>query len=165
MKLYILQCVKIHQVMYLTIWNVCFNKKWNCVYVYVHVCVCACECIIPRKLASQWWGDDDMDGDMNNRGEIQVRTLSVMSNTENLNLRGQKDCGATVWAREGRKRCSWAEEGSRGGSKEFWGHLVLSHHMANCEAASRKRVLFQLKRRTDSVADLEMSALSPQGEL
>jgi hypothetical protein len=37
--------------------------------------------------------------------------------------------------------------------------------MANCEAASRKRVLFQLKRRTDSVADLEMSALSPQGEL
>ena len=49
--------------------------------------------------------------------------------------------------------------------KEFWGHLVLSHHMANCEAASRKRVLFQLKRRTDSVADLEMSALSPQGEL
>lgn len=37
-----------------------------------------------------------MDGDMNNRGEIQVRTLSVMSNTENLNLRGQKDCGATV---------------------------------------------------------------------
>ena len=47
-----------------------------------------------------------MDGDMNNRGEIQVRTLSVMSNTEkNLNLRGQKDCGATVCAREGRKRC------------------------------------------------------------
>ena len=40
------------------------------------------------------------------RGEIQARTLSVMSNTEkNLNLRGQKDCGATVCARKGRKRC------------------------------------------------------------
>ena len=41
----------------------------------------------------------------------------------------------------------------RGGSEEFGGHLVLSHHMANCEAASRKRVLFQLKRGTESLAD------------
>lgn len=32
--------------------------------------------------------------------------ISDESNTEkNLNLRGQKDCGATVCAREGRKRC------------------------------------------------------------
>ena len=70
-----------------------------------------------------------------------------------------------LWVEKEGKDVRWAEEGGRGGSKEFWGHLLLSHHMANCEAASRKRVLFQLKRRTDSVADLEMSAMSPQGEL
>lgn len=51
------------------------------------------------------------------------------------------------------KDVCWAEEGGRGGSEEFGGHLVLSHRMANCEAASRKRVLFQLKRGTDSLAD------------
>ena len=34
------------------------------------------------------------------RGEIQARTLSVMSHTgKNLNLRGQKDCGASVEGR------------------------------------------------------------------
>lgn len=82
------------------------------------------------------------------RVEIQARTLSVMSHTgKNLNLRGQKDCGASV---EGRRL---GRGGRQGRFTRVWGHLVLSHHMASCEAASRKSVLFQLKRRTDRVVD------------
>lgn len=74
-----------------------------------------------------------------------------MSHTgKNLNLSGQKDGGASVCPREGR---SLGRGGRQGRFTGVWGHLVLSYHMASCEAASRKSVLFQLKRRTDRVVD------------
>lgn len=125
------------------------------------LCVCACVCVCmwvynPKETCftmMRWWWyvwrcksvrEERFRQELYQWWVIQRRTWTWEARKIVVPL--------SVLEKEEKDVC-WAEEGGRGGSEEFGGHLVLSHRMANCEAASRKRVLFQLKRGTDSLAD------------
>lgn len=87
------------------------------------MCECMCVCTVYKSQGHLLSNNEGivmwMTMQTHQKGEIQARSLSAMSGTENLDLRDQKDCGPSPCSNEGGTDAHWAREG---GSREFrWG--------------------------------------------